>query len=130
MKQASVSSDLNFQPRQIVCLDHENACLYAEVIQMVTKRQACWVRPLMLVVSPADANLLQALPEQLILYNLHQSSDLVWPVILFRPALDTEVIPLLTQLANLETQPEDDTVAQQQFSRFIRQVWEARQRDF
>jgi len=30
---------LNFQPRQIVCLEHRGTYLYAEVIQVVVSRQ-------------------------------------------------------------------------------------------
>lgn len=130
MKQASINSASHFQPCQIVCLEHEHARLYAEVIQMVPTRHVCWVRPLILVVFPADADRLQVSPSQLILYDLHQSSDLVWPVILFRPALDTEVVPLLAQLNDLEIQLEDEVTAHQQFSWFICQVWQAHQSEF
>lgn len=130
MKQGSVSSAPNFQPCQIVYLEHEHARLYAEVIQIVATRQVCWVRPLMLLVFSADADPLEASPDQLSLYNLHQSSDLVWPVSLFRPALDTEVVPLLAQLNTPQTQLNDEPAARQQFSWFIHRVWQAHQNEF
>lgn len=130
MKQVSVSSVPNFQPRQIVCLEHENTRLYAEVIQIVTARRMCWVRPLMLTTTSADANPSSLLPEQLRLWNLRQGADLVWPITLFRPALDTEVIPLLTQLDDLDCQQEEETAARQQLSWFVRQVWQAHQSEF
>jgi hypothetical protein len=44
-----------FQPRQIVCLEHETTRLYAEIIEFVEARQVCWVRPLMLAVAVADS---------------------------------------------------------------------------
>ncbi len=44
-----MNSKTNFQPLQIVCLEHLATCLYAEVIQVVESRQVCWVRPLLLV---------------------------------------------------------------------------------
>ena len=113
--------NLNFQPRQIVCLEHAGTCLYAEVIQVVVSRRLCWVRPLLLGVLAAGFQYDQPSP----LYDLRSSTDLLWPVTLFRPALDTEVLPLLTQLLALEPPPERDSVAQQQLNQFIHQVWQA-----
>jgi hypothetical protein len=124
VKQASSGSTPNFQPCQIVCLDHENTRLYADVIQVVDSRQICWVRPLMLTIVPDDN--VNVLPT---LYDLRQGADLVWPVTLFRPALDTEVIPLLMQLdAPDATADASDT--HRQLSWFVRQVWQANQSDF
>lgn len=112
----------NFQPRQIVCLEYGGTCLYAEVIQVVVSRQVCWVRPLLLGVFPDGFQPYDQLPP---LYDLRSSADLLWPITFFRPALDTEVMPLLTQLLVLDTQPEPDPVAHQQLNQFIHQVWQA-----
>ena len=117
---------LNFQPRQIVCLEHLGTCLYAEVIQVIGARQLCWVRPLLLSVQASSQESEATLP----LNDLRLLADLIWPVKLFRPALDTEVIPLLTQLLVSEPQPEHDPVAQQRFDQFIHQVWQAHQARF
>lgn len=132
MKQGSLASAYKFQPRQIVCLEHENTRLYTEVIEVVTARQICWVRPLMLAVSPLGNDYLPAFsPEQINLYDLRQGADLLWPVSLFRVALDTEVIPLLVQLDNPdEGQQANNAEAHQQLSRFIRQVWQASKNAF
>ena len=131
VKQASIGSIHNFQPCQIVCLEHENGRLYAEVVQVVTSRQVCWVRPLMLtVLSESGAHPLQASPQQLVLYDLRQGADLVWPITLFRPALDTEVIPLLVQLNVKEASREDALASNKQFSCFVRQVWQAYKSEF
>ena len=116
MKQGSIGSVHKFQPRQIVCLEHENTRLYAEIIEVVASRQVCWVRPLMLAV---------ALPEQLTLYDLRLGADLVWPASLFRPALDTEVIPLLVQLDDPDAQLANSPDAHKQLSCFVREVWQA-----
>ncbi|MBD2741788.1 hypothetical protein H6H02_09315 [Coleofasciculus sp. FACHB-1120] len=124
MKQASNNSTPNFQPCQIVCLDHENTCLYADVIQVVDSRQICWVRPLMLTIVPDNSG--NVLPT---LYDLRQGADLVWPVTLFRPALDTEVIPLLMQL-DAPDATADASDAHRQLSWFVHQVWQANQSDF
>jgi hypothetical protein len=118
---------LNFQPRQIVCLEHEGTCLYAEVIQVVASRQVCWVRPLLLGVFPVC---FQPYEQMFPLYDLRCEADLLWPIAFFRPALDTEVMPLLTQLLTLEPQPEGDPDTQQQFRQFIHQVWQAQPRAF
>ena len=127
MKQGSLGSAYQFQPRQIVCLEHENTRLYTEVIEVVTSRQVCWVRPLMLAVSPLEPDSLPTFwPEHLHLYDLRQGADLLWPASLFRLALDTEVIPLLVQLDDpSKMQPANPSEAHQQLSGFVRQVWQA-----
>lgn len=130
-----MNSSLNFQTGHIVGLNHLNRCLYAEVIQVVEFRGVCWVRPLMLIEELSDdhqdhnSDYLNPL-EPLILYDLRQSPDLIWPMQLFRSALDTEVIPFLAQLENPEVNsPEIKNVntrsAHQQLREFIRQVWQA-----
>lgn len=91
----------------------------------------CWVRPLMLTVLPQEAaNSLQAPPEQAVLYDLRQGADLVWPVVLFRPALDTEVVPLLVRMDSPDSPPVKDQAANQQLSCFVRQVWQAYKSEF
>ena len=108
-----------FQARQIVSLDYSNQNLYAEVIEIVVSRQLCWVRPLLLV------NSTQELP---LVIDLRNVSDLLWPLDLFRPALDTEVIAFLGQLFATELKFEPDLGAKQQFNLFIHQLWQAHQR--
>jgi hypothetical protein len=117
----------NFQPSQIVCLEYEVTCLYAEVIQIVESRQLCWVRPLMLVKAPLGVEPVPQLP---ILHDLRQAADLLWPLSLFRTTLDTEVIPLLAQLQESKAQSEGCQLAHRQLSDFIRQVWQAHQTQF
>ncbi|MGQ4648366.1 hypothetical protein [Lyngbya aestuarii] len=131
MKQLLIGSASEFQPSQIVCLEHEDTRLYAEVIQVVTSRQMCWVRPLMLVVSPVVNQLLPiALPEYLALYDLRSGADLLWPANLFRHALDTEVISLMAELDNLEDAPSKNHLdTHKQLSGFMRRVWQAYQPD-
>jgi len=131
VKQLSIGSASEFQPSQIVCLEHEDTRLYAEVIQVVTSRQMCWVRPLMLVVLPDSNGLLPiAASEHLALYDLRLGADLLWPANLFRHAIDTEVINLMVDLDNLEDAPSENHLeAHQQLSCFMRRVWLAYQRD-
>jgi len=56
---------------------------------------------------------------------LRLGADLVWPASLFRPALDTEVIPLLVQLDDPDDQLANTSDAHQQLSCFVREVWQA-----
>ncbi|WP_040484360.1 hypothetical protein [Lyngbya aestuarii] len=125
-----MDSSSPFQSGQIVKLDHDHHCLYAEVIQVVTTRQVCWVRPLMLVEFSGEDHSPEppfwASPPPQNLYNLRDSSDLIWPLKLFQPAIDTEVIPLLVQLDSPDGKnSQAATTAHQQLRTFIRQVWQA-----
>ena len=82
--------ELEFQPSQIVYLESPSGeRLYTEVIQIVKSRELAWVRPLMLASAREEAS------RSPTLYDMRDSADLLWPLALFRPALDTEVIPLL-----------------------------------
>jgi hypothetical protein len=132
VKQEPIGLAYKFQPRQIVCLEHENTRLYAEVIDVVVSRQICWVRPLILAVSGIDNEPLSALsPEQCSLYDLHQEADLLWPVVLFRPALDIEVVPLLVHLNNPDReQQSDNSDIHKLLNCFIRKVWQAYKSSF
>lgn len=115
----------NFQPRQIVCLEHLATCLYAEVIQVVASRQVGWVRPLLLVEFPIDN---QPFGEPLI-YDLRSGADLLWSLAVFRPALDTEVMPLLLQLLGEEPPQENpEAAALTRLNQFIHQAWQAQQK--
>ena len=113
--------DLNFKPGQIVSLECGDACLHSEVIQVVEARQVCWVRPLMLVVlvSGKDSS------EEYTLSDLRDGADLLWPLSLFRAALDTEVISLLTQLQSLDSDKKDAVIASRQLRDFVDRVWTA-----
>ncbi|HAO12214.1 MAG TPA: hypothetical protein DCQ51_13825 [Planktothrix sp. UBA8407] len=130
-----MDSSWNFKPGQIVGLNHDNSCLYAEVIQVVEVRDVCWVRPLMLIegLSEPPENNFSSFgftPETFTLYDLRPSPDLIWPTRLFKAALDTEVITFLAQLESPEANyPGVKRVnacsAHQQLQDFIGQVWRA-----
>ncbi|GAB1540074.1 hypothetical protein NUACC21_27430 [Scytonema sp. NUACC21] len=104
----------NFQPGQIVCLEHGDRRLYAEVIQVVPSRDLCWVRPLLLAAFTQDPPLVT---------DLREASDLLWSLGLFQSALDVEVIGLLSQVLGKEPKPELDSFAKQQLNQFIHQIW-------
>lgn len=109
----------DFHPRQIVCLQHESSNLYAEVIQVVQSRPVCWVRPLLLAEFPPGDSC------QPLIYDLRSTADLVWPLSLFRSALDTEVIPLLVDISASQPRLDRDPVALNQLNQFIYKVWQA-----
>ncbi|MEB3181148.1 MAG: hypothetical protein VKL59_19245 [Nostocaceae cyanobacterium] len=109
-----MDSSIGLQARQIVFLEHRDSRLYAEVVQVVPSRQLCWVRPLVLVT---------LVDQDSQLTDLSSCSDLLWPISLFRPAMDVEVIPLLTQMLALESS-EQELIAKQQLHHFINLVWQ------
>jgi hypothetical protein len=117
----SMGFALNFKPGQIVSLECGDACLHSEVIQVVEARQVCWVRPLMLVVlvSGKDSS------EEYTLSDLRDGADLLWPLSLFRAAVDTEVISLLSQLQSLDSEKKDAVIASRQLKDFVDRVWAA-----
>jgi hypothetical protein len=109
--------DINqFQPGQIVSLEHDTKRLYAEVIQVVVSRQLCWVRPLLLVAF---------IEEPPIITDLRDASDLLWSINLFQPALDTEVITLLSEIFAKEPKHELDSDAKEQLNQFLHFFWQA-----
>ncbi|MBD2196083.1 MULTISPECIES: hypothetical protein [Calothrix] len=111
---------LDFQPGQIVSLKHRDIILYAEVIQVVLSRQLCWVRPVVLV---------DYMLEPPHLTDLRDASDLLWPVNLFQPALDTEVIAILSQVLAKEPKTEPDSGAKQKLHQFMHLVWQEYQQE-
>ncbi len=134
-----MSFKAKFQPLQIVCLECRNTCLYAEVIQIVEERQLCWVRPIALVdASPLDHRLSndgdRQQDERPLLYDLREGADLLCPTSLFQAALDTQVIPILTELeiSKAETmrlqavlsQTISQTASHHQLRAFIQSVWQ------
>ncbi|MBD2041326.1 hypothetical protein [Microcoleus sp. FACHB-672] len=134
MKPASINCAGPFQPSQIICLEHQNSYLYAEVIDIIEARQMCWGRPIMLAVWLAGIDrpsegLFEQLPE---LYDLRDGADFLLPISLFRPALDTELIPLLPQLdIPPENKPVDaPKIAHRQLREFIHQIWQAYPTEF
>ena len=112
-----MNSKINFQPLQIVCLEHLGTCLYAEVIQVVESRQVCWVRPLLLVESPTTIE-----PSVL---DLRSTVDLLWSLASFRPALDTEILPFLANIFTSAPPSQSSAHARQQLNYFIQQLWQA-----
>lgn len=104
----------NFKNNQIVCIEKENNSLYAEIIQVISQRQTCWLRPLILIklISEEEGKVI----------DVRETSDLILPELLLKFALDTEVIPLLIELEKIEKKPENSTVKKQILNDFIKEI--------
>ncbi|WOD38796.1 hypothetical protein [Nodosilinea sp. E11] len=112
---------------QIVFLECRHTRLYAEVIQVLETRQMGWLRPLALVHDQEISPLGTA-------FGLAQAGldlttpDMLWPLNQLQPALDTDVIPLLTTLtakasANEQTLSPISHPGQMTVTEFVRQFW-------
>ena len=128
--QGSKTRIAKFQPSQIVCLELDPTCLYAEVVQIVEARRLCWARPLVLVIgssevadsSPPSEPCSNTSP---VYHDLRQGADLLLPTVLFRQALDVEAIPVLSSLYSLDeitNSASQDIKARRQLNEFIRQL--------
>ena len=115
----------DLRPHQIFYLEQGNTRLYGELIQVVVERNLCWLRPIALYYgsqNPVDPS------EQVstaILYDLSQGADLICPDSLLRLALDTELLPLLTQLHSLKTEPAPVSQNAHRLRQFIQQLWQS-----
>ena len=120
----------SFAPYQIVCLEHQQSYLYGEVIQVIESKNLCWMRPLLLAVFPRMVGTVDNFLEAKELLDLRFTSDVAYPVALFRPALDTEVIPLIGQLEILDETKEPNSSSKQKLRQFLEQIWQDNQEYF
>jgi hypothetical protein len=120
----------SFAPYQIVCLEHQQSYLYGEVIQVIESKSLCWMRPLLLAVFPRVVGTVDNFVEAKELLDLRFTSDVAYPVALFRPALDTEVIPLIGQLEILDETREPNSSSKQKLRQFLEQIWQDNQEHF
>jgi hypothetical protein len=124
-----------FQPHQLVCLPYQEHYLYAEVVQMITERGLCWVRPLALLSRLENCDgqpvTLEVDSKAVGIQDLRAGPDLLCSSSLFRAALDTEIIPILTHLHALKapelesSTDEEIAVAQRCLQSFLAQIWTA-----
>lgn len=140
----SSRESLSLQAAPILCLQHGRCCLYGELIQVIQERNLYWVRPIALRlegVNVSDVNVWgvddfylahaqgdrhgSTEADSCLLLDLHTSPDLIWPCQFFRPALDVEVLPLLDELAQLESTPERLKWGRHQLHLLIRHIWQA-----
>ncbi len=108
-----MNKSLDFQPRQILFLECGTERLYTELIQVVKERQLCWVRPLFLCDFAQEPHKIT---------DLRSSSDLLWSINLFQPAMDVEVVSFFSDFAHEEELPE--ITVKKQLHNFIQKLWD------
>jgi hypothetical protein len=119
-------STIEFKIDQIVCLELDNLYLFAEVIDNIAISARCWVRPLAIARLPpvSYANDPQSF-ELEFLHDLRDASQLILPAALFRYALDTEILPLISELFH----PDKDSIltleAKQALHKFIADIYQS-----
>lgn len=114
-----------FKSHDIVGIDHIDCSLYGEIIQLVESRNCSWIRPLALVIH-ADSSL----DCQLQSVNLRQAPDLICPISLLRPALDTEIFPYLNLLVQEYDVVEINPQAHRYLQTFMHKIWLAHRHEF
>jgi hypothetical protein len=123
---------VRFQSHQIVYLELRETRLYAEVVQMIEKKQVCWVRPLGLwTIQPTNEEKNLEIPLQK-MHDLRQGSDLLLPTALFQPALDTDVVPFMMELYAVNPLTEEtelsantlqiNQIQHQQLRQFVKEI--------
>jgi hypothetical protein len=113
-----METSIGFHPQQVVCLEHENYSLFAEVVQLIQPRERCWLRPIALRVQTSCSRF-----EASQVVDLRAGSDLIWPVPLLRAALDTEFLPLLGTLNDQSASPNHQT--KRWLNEFVQKAWQA-----
>ncbi|BAU42943.1 hypothetical protein [Leptolyngbya sp. O-77] len=137
-----MDSASTFHPSEIVCIEHEEVRLYAEVIQLSETRPVCWLRPLLLVTlvseeqsAACDVSALassvpplgRSLESERIhsMIDLREGADLLLPTALMRHALDVELIPLWSALHSLKPAAEGDRPVQNPLHSLTQRLWAA-----
>lgn len=125
-----------FQPSQIICLEHAGQRLYVEVIQVLRDRQSAWLRPLCFCL-PAhrhneadDGNtLIETHDGDYFLYDVRQGTDLIWPLSQCRMVLDIEAIPVLAHLGPEPYASVKKSNTRSPLRAFIQEIWNHTQSD-
>jgi hypothetical protein len=106
-------TSIEFQTDRIVCIERSDVLLFAEVIDTIPNPARCWVRPL------AIAKSIPTSFELKFLHDLRETAQLILPIELFREALDTEVLPLLSVLLQTETNLDREKLARLALHQFV-----------
>jgi hypothetical protein len=110
-------SSVELKTDRIVCLDRDDLHLFTEVIDNDVVNDRYWVRPLAIARSNAESFNLE------FLHDLREASQLILPSSLFRDALDTEVLPLISELFHPNEGSIRSTNAQKILYRFIADLY-------
>ena len=112
-----------FNPNQVVCLQGKNKSLFCEVIDTITARSLCWVRPVLLVMNYDIDSVMQ---NNAVVYDLRFTADLLWNISDFRDVLDVEYIEFFTQLDDFKFDEHELKLAHQKLSRFIKDLCQSK----
>jgi hypothetical protein len=110
-------SVIEFKTDRIVCIDSDNLHLFGEVIDRIAIDDRCWVRPLAIAKSTPESFKLE------FLYDLREAAQLILPTALFRDALDTEVLPLISELFHPAKRSETAVNSQRVLYQFIADLY-------
>jgi hypothetical protein len=102
---------------RIVCIDLENLHLFAEVIDTIAVSDRCWLRPLAIARSNSESFKLE------FIHNLRDTAQLILPISLFRDALDTEVLPLISELFHPAQDSDRSRDSQRVLYQFIADIY-------
>jgi hypothetical protein len=116
----SPGTDCSFKVNQIICIEHQDTCVYGEVIEIIKQRQLCWFRPFLLTKNNSSD---RDIGESEVI-DLHSGSDLLLPICLFRASLDTELISLLSKFEGLNNFTKNSSISRGYLNQFVRQVWQ------
>jgi hypothetical protein len=111
------NTEIEFKTNRIICLDRGDLLLFAEVIDTIPATARYWVRPLTIARSSPTSFQLE------FLYDLRETADLILPIVLFRDALDTEVLPLVCELFQGEVDSSQATIARRALHQFIADLY-------
>jgi hypothetical protein len=109
------NSSVLFRSQEIVYIQDDEWRLFAEVIQTIPDRNRCWVKPLAL------ANYTDF--QFRLLHDCQDCAQLILPLYLFHTAIDTDVIPVMMELFQLEKigdrSPHTTSISRQALHHFI-----------
>ncbi len=88
------NSSVLFRSQEIVYIQNDELRLFAQVIQTIPDRNRCWVKPLALA-HYGDFQFR-------LLHDCQDCAQLILPIYLFHAAVDTDVIPVMMELFQLE----------------------------
>jgi hypothetical protein len=114
-------SVIEFKTDRIVCIDSDNLHLFGEVIDRIAIDDRCWVRPLAIAKSTPESFKLE------FLHDLRDAAQLILPTALFRDALDTEVLPLISELFHPVKRSETAANNQRVLYQFVADLYRSQQ---
>jgi hypothetical protein len=111
---------VELKTERIVCVDLGNLHLFTEVIDTIAITDRCWLRPLAIAKSTPESFKLE------FIHDLRDAAQLILPTALLRNALDTEVLPLISELFHPENESKKFANAQGVLYQFIADLYRSK----